>query len=94
MKNFLNYSFKGPFQLRTEFNEVAGVYIITTLGNKVVDVGETDNLKERISSHDRKPCWTRNMGCMLWFYGERRSEERLTIEKNIRDSYNPVCGVR
>ena len=90
----LNKKFDGPHHTGINFNTVAGVYVITTIGRKIVDVGETDNLKERIPSHDRKPCWTRNMANMLYFYHESRSDERLKIEKQIRDTYNPVCGVK
>ena len=94
MLKILNYSFDGPHGITTIFNPVSGIYVITTLGNTIVDVGETDNLQERISSHDRKSCWTRNMGCKLFFYHEARQEQRLEIEKQIRSAYNPVCGIR
>ncbi len=94
MLNILNNTFKGPFELRTHFNNVAGIYVITTIGNKIIDVGETDNLQERISGHERKSCWTTNMGCKLFFYQEKREVQRLEIEKQIRNAYNPICGIK
>lgn len=59
MVKIQNYNFDGPYSIDASFNEVAGVYVIYTNQNWL-DVGETDSLKTRISTHERKPEWVRN----------------------------------
>lgn len=90
---YLGYTFNGPFLITTTFNEVAGVYIITTSGGVVIDVGETDNLNNRIPSHERRACWTRNDGVNLYFHHERNKDQRLELEKTIRNKVPLACGI-
>lgn len=87
------YNFEGPYSTSTNFNAVAGVYLITTSSNKIIDVGETDNLKERIPNHERRQCWENNDATSLWFHHESNRENRLSKEKKIRLYYDPVCGI-
>lgn len=91
----LGYDFVGPYSITTtSFNSVAGIYLIATSGGNIVDIGETDNLKERIPNHERKDCWNRNSGVNLWFHFEGDSDQRLIKEKMLRNNYSPTCGIR
>lgn len=87
------YVFNGPFSINASFNEVAGIYLITNSDGTIVDVGETDNLKNRIPSHERRSCWARNNGINLYFHRENNQEQRLAKEKLFRVKSNPACGV-
>lgn len=87
------YYFTGPYPLNGGFNAVAGIYIITTPEGTIIDVGETGNLDDRISSHERKPCWMRNNGSSLWFHGETNMPARLIKEKFLRGNRVLACGV-
>ena len=88
-------TYDGPWSLSsTTFNEVAGVYLIVDTNGTIVDVGETENLKGRISNHERSGCWSRNGGFNLWFYHEINQVVRLAKEKHIRGTFRPVCGVK
>lgn len=87
------YTFNGPFSVNTNFNAVAGIYLITTLQGIIVDVGETENLKERIPNHERRNCWTRNSGVNLYFHYESNQQQRLAKEKLFRTKSNPACGI-
>ena len=94
MVKIQNYNFQGPFSLNSSFNEVAGVYVIYTSQNWL-DVGETDKLASRISSHERRPEWLGNAnGLPIWlaFLGVSNSQQRLQIESELRNSLSPLCG--
>lgn len=89
------YNFDGPHQIaNTSFNEVAGIYLITDSNGNVIDVGETENLKNRIANHERASCWSRNSGNTLWFHHESSQNNRLYREGVLRNLYNPACGVK
>lgn len=86
------YTFNGPFSINASFSEAAGIYLITNSNGNIVDVGETENLKERISNHERHNCWTKNGGINLYFHHENNESQRLAKEKLFRSKSNPVCG--
>src|SRR5258706_5474206 len=89
--NLLDYSFEGPFSIDTAFNAVAGIYLILTpKRNQVVDVGQTDNLGQRIPSHERKDSWKRCGGSELWFHRESVTDTRLVKEARLRKTYDPL----
>ena len=80
----------------TKFNEVPGVYVITT-SQKWIDVGETDKLASRLANHERRPCWNKNSnGFTLWvnFLQIGNLQERLDLETKLRSNLNPTCGDR
>jgi hypothetical protein len=87
------YKFEGPFSISEEFNAVAGIYLITNATGVIIDVGETENLKVRIPSHERRDCWEKNGGIKLYFHFETNEQGRLKKEKDFREKSNPVCGV-
>lgn len=87
------YTFNGPFSINTSFNEVSGIYLITNINGTIVDVGETENLKERIPNHERRGCWEKNNGVNLYFHHENNENQRLAKEKLFRSKSNPACGV-
>lgn len=88
------YTFNGPFSVDASFRTVAGIYLITTSQGTIVDVGETENLKERIPNHERRDCWAKNNGVNLYFHHENNQEQRLKKEKLFRIKGNLACGVK
>ncbi len=96
MMDICGYQFEGPFdEARTDFNEVSTVYVILDVNNKLIDVGETDQLKTRLSVHERRDCWERNCGRGNIYVAAYRSDDqskRLLIEKQIRGFYTFPCG--
>jgi hypothetical protein len=92
--NMLGYEFSGPYSINGDFNEVAGIYVITSdsAAQHKIDIGETENLKERIPNHERRDCWTRHNGIYLWFHLENNEDSRLEKEKKLRDCFDPPCG--
>lgn len=96
--NIEGYSFSGPHSIDATFKPLAGVYIIYTAdytSKKWLDVGETDNLANRISSHERRLCWKRNaedLKINLAFLQINNEQRRLTVEAKLRKKLNPICG--
>jgi hypothetical protein len=96
-----SYSFEGYYTLVDNLKENQGIYSIldNTDGKYYVkDVGESNNIKERIKTHDRKDCWTKNCKgiiCIAVMYTpDKTQEQRCAIESDIRGLYKPVCGVK
>ena len=96
-----NYEFEGPFPIEQtwQVQNRSGVYVILTgtLNNryKVLDVGESESLRDRIENHDREDCWRRNRQAGLYvavLYCDEQS--RMRIEEDLRATFSPVCGVR
>lgn len=93
------HQFDGPHSNNDTLPAVSGVYIITTLApnqrHTVIDVGESYNIKDRISNHDRAQQWQGNVQNGLYAWVLPANEvQRMLIEKAHRLAYNPVCGDR
>ena len=59
-KSGTNYKLKGYFETPLEIEPYQGIYVIYDKHNgnyKPIDIGESGNLKERLSGHDRKNEW-------------------------------------
>lgn len=90
----LGLEFESYLLESTDFNDVPGVYVITT-SEKWIDVGETNKLSSRLGSHERRPCWSRNAEALKLWVNFRRIEneqDRLTLEAKIRLEFNFTCG--
>lgn len=95
--NIEGYNFLGPYIFGSiNFKSLPVVYVITDENNNPIDVGEIGDLKQRMFSHEREFCWRRNVKGKIWLYvlQENSENNRLAIEKIIRDKYSFVCGVR
>jgi len=77
---FKGISFKGQFPLNSSFKNEPGVYIIADKKNKIADIGETENLKERIADKKKKRGY-------LWFCPENNFRNRLKIKRLITESF-------
>lgn len=95
-----NYHAEGPFRNVQDLLARSGVYVILGRPNqvaqwRVVDVGEAGDIRERISCHDRGPCW-RGQGhaelAAAVIYADERN--RMQIERELRVQYNPPCGLK
>lgn len=92
------YQFDGPHSTIDSLQNQSGVYVISTnAGNyhKVIDAGESHAIKIRISSHDRAQLWKQYVIDGLYasvYYCDEAS--RMALERLVRDSHNPPCGVR
>lgn len=97
--NIKGHAFSGYYTVTSSLPSAAGVYVILCLRDSkhyVIDVGESEDIRDRVDNHDRKDCWKRNCsGTLEYAYlTESDEEKRKTIEKAIREHYNPPCGKR
>jgi len=91
------YSFGGPYSSPSTLYAEPGVYVILCKSNdtyKVLDVGESENIKDRVENHDRQDCWKKNCkGTIVYAeIKEADEEKRKAKEKTIREKTNPPCG--
>lgn len=93
------HNFEGPFDNVMHLRNASGVYVI--LGHSeyglpvIVDVGESGDIRARVSAHDRRNEWIRQ--------GHRRltvavlyvnEYTRMSVERQLRLAYCPPCGIR
>src|SRR4030066_494464 len=95
----LGYEFEKPYIfLQTTFYDIAAVYIVyTILNGKTIwlDVGETDKLGNRLSTHERKDCWLINSLGREIYIGVMQVKNEFTrrnIELDLRNKLLPICG--
>jgi len=95
-KSGKEYYFEGPYLTTNMLQNRSGVYAVLCNKNKVIDVGEASEIKNRIETHDRKECWRRHCDESISYavyyieYGKKPS--RVEVEQDIREFYNPPCG--
>ncbi|MFA5421105.1 MAG: hypothetical protein WC280_03745 [Patescibacteria group bacterium] len=75
-------SFKGKFPINFSFDKKPGVYIVANPKNKIADIGETENLKERISIYKKNKNWS------VWYCDETSQKARQKIKRFISEKYH------
>lgn len=95
------YEFDGAYTSFEFLQARSGVYVIWCKSGDtwtVIDVGETADVKERVSNHDRAGCWARNCLSTIYYSAtytpNLQQSGRMEIEQRIRDLENPPCGKR
>ena len=95
------YAFVGPFNNTNFLEDRSGIYIIVDVrheGNFIIDVGESSAVKTRVTTHDRKGCWSANkignLAVFVLYTPDLQQFGRMQIEQEIRRNYNPGCGER
>lgn len=93
------YTFNGPFTQVSDLLTESGVYLISVFENgyhRVLDIGESDNIHNRVKNHDRADQWAKHgSGQVLHastFYCDEPT--RMAIERQLRAVCNPACGER
>lgn len=94
------WNFDGPFTTIGAVQHRSGAYAILTrppggATYRVVDAGESGDLRTRLDTHDRATCWGRNNAgelAVAVLYCDERS--RMAVETRLRQTFNPACGVR
>jgi len=99
--NIGNYSFEGPFSNPSSLSNKSGVYAVLTRATtndkySVVDIGESGEVRDRVSDHNRAPCWNRNKKAAGLAYTAYYCNEstRMKVEAELRGAYKPSCGDR
>jgi len=95
------HTFEGAFTGPGNLEARSGVYVIwcrTGETWKVIDVGESSDVRARVLGHDRKDCWNRNCSGTLYYSAtytpHLQQAGRVEIEKAIRAVAKPPCGDR
>jgi hypothetical protein len=93
------YEMDGPHTSTTPLLKQSGVYLISTVQangtHKVIDVGESGDVHQRVSTHDRAPEWQPHAIDKLYvsaFYCNEQT--RMVVEQQLRAFHNPPVGVR
>jgi len=92
-----DHEFDGAFTNPNSLKPAAGVYVIWCDPGKywiVLDVGESENVVERIKNHDRADCWRRNCSGNIYYSATYISDQtdRIDLEYRIRSQERVACG--
>lgn len=81
-------SFDGPHPSPDDLADVSGVYTIHDNRNgnyRLIDVGESHEIKSRVSDHERSDCWDRESTGTLTYSALYVDEQvRVSIGDKIR----------
>ena len=93
------YSFDGPHSEASSLTAESGTYVVSTKNkngkHRILDVGESAKVKERVDNHDRADCWTKKEKDGLFYSGYYCDEKtRTKLADDIRDQFDPPCGER
>ena len=92
------YNFEGPYTSPSSLRNISGVYAILGAKNGktyVADIGESQEVRDRVENHDRQPCWVRQGYSKIEYAAYYCNEsERMRVEKELRTEFNPPCGKR
>ena len=94
-----NYNFDGPHGSTNGLRAQSGVYVILGRNSdstwRILDIGKSQSVKERVENHDRKPDWQRQGHQELAVAALYVPvHQRMAIERGLRTHYNPPCGDR
>lgn len=101
MINIGRFRFEGPVYNTSSLKDAAGVYAVLDDRGKddlrILDVGESVQIRSRIENHDREPCWQLNLRgricyAALYLPGSTK-QRRREIEEEVRRQFTPACGV-
>lgn len=92
-----SYPFDGPFDDTGSLHSQSGVYAIlgkrpTDTQYQVLDIGESQSMRERVGNHDRAPCWKRQQLPLYVAAYYCNEATRMKIEQELRAWFNPPCG--
>ena len=98
--NIGDYNFEGPFASTSNLRNESGVYAILGRASvdddwNVVDIGKSEDVKDRVEDHDRKDCWE-EQGYTILNYAACYCNVivRGLIESSLRQKYDPPCDER
>lgn len=99
----LTYEFDGPFRSAGSLQAHGGVYAVITRSRPtdkwdLVDVGESSVVRDRVENHDRAACWRGaalddGLAVAVLYTSGLTAAQRRAIEAEIRNRFNPPCGV-
>ena len=94
------YKFDGPYLSPSTLDPKAGIYVIWCNHHdkwRVLDVGQSENVRERCQNHERTDCWEKNCHIENIRYSAHYMRDdsekfRNQVERDIRSQANPRCG--
>lgn len=93
------YKFR-RYPIDSDWISVSAVYIVIrkqkktdgSYSYKIIYIGQTDDLKARHSSHHKQDCFDKNGATHLCVLIEELEGERLRIERDLINNYQPICN--
>ncbi len=93
-----NLLFEGRYFFDRKFNATFPcVYIIVQqtpqFGNKIIYVGITEDINQRLENHHKIDCWRKYVTSQsLFILRQNDPSQRVLIESLVIQQYNPPCN--
>jgi len=90
------YNFDGGYYTPERLQAEPGIYMVFA-NQKIIDIGESENIQDRLQNHDRKDCWQRYAKGSTIYYAAHymqgsSQDQRRTVEAVFRSKDKPPCG--
>jgi hypothetical protein len=92
------FTFEGPFAFYSDIKDEAGVYVILDdrlVDQRIIDIGEAENIRSRINFHEREGCWKNmclgTLGIGTLYLPRSTAQQRLLIEDAIRKEHKQIA---
>ena len=87
-------TFEGPYRFYSDLKDEPGIYVIIDDGfvdQWIIDVGESDQVRSRIHSHEREGCWNKmclgGVGIGTLYMPNSTAQQRRKIVATICEEY-------
>ena len=92
--NIKGYMFEGPFDYEKGFEGVVACVYAVVSDKKLIYVGMTQDLNERMNNHHRKDCWKMKTSDSNVLYVRQisQSAERQRVERELINYFSPTCN--
>jgi excinuclease UvrABC nuclease subunit len=90
-KSKTGYPFR-QYDFYDTFDEVTCVYVVLSQTNDVLYVGHTENLKQKLSDHNRYVCFISNQANHIGVHLEDDEELRQIITDDLINTFKPICN--
>lgn len=82
-----SYSFKA-YEVNEKFTDKISVIYCFASPKKIIYVGQSENLHQRMSNHEKLPL-AKKLGCKYIFVRETPEQDLNSVERDIAAYYNP-----
>jgi hypothetical protein len=92
------YRFEGPLDTPRELRDRPGIYAILDVRGsdcRIVDVGESPDVRSRVMNHDRRKCWAQSakgtLKVAVHYTHSTPIQWRRKIKDDLSDLFVPPC---
>ena len=95
-----SYLFEGSYMAPGDLRNKPGIFLVTEYlkgRHTILDVGESEEVRQAIETHSRRECWLKNsvkyeLRVSVLYTPDLTAAQRAVLEKEFRTKLKPPCG--